>query len=77
MRESWAIKAILMAELSPYSGHRVAVNKHIFYNIIYAQKMQVQQPQKLTKNAPPGQVLSGLPKQYRKILVKQRAAVVL
>ena len=39
--------------------------------------MQVQQPQKLTKNAPPSQVLSGLPKQYRKILVKQRAAVVL
>lgn len=39
--------------------------------------MQVQQPQKLTKNALPGQVLSGLPKQYRKILVKQRAAVVL
>ena len=39
--------------------------------------MQVQQPQKLTKNAPPGQVLSGLPKQYRKILVKQRGAVVL
>jgi hypothetical protein len=39
--------------------------------------MQVRQPHKLTKNAPPGQVLGGLPKQYRKILVKQRAAVVL
>lgn len=39
--------------------------------------MQVRQPQKLTKNAPFGQVLSGLPKQYRKILVKQRGAVVL
>ena len=37
----------------------------------------VRQPQKLTKNAPSGQVLGGLPKQYRKILVKQRAAVVL
>lgn len=32
---------------------------------------------KLTKNAPFGQVLGGLPKQYRKILVKQRGAVVL
>ena len=39
--------------------------------------MQVRQPQKLTKNAPFGQVPSGLTKQYRKILVKQRAAVVL
>lgn len=39
--------------------------------------MQVRQPQKLTKNAPSGQVPSELPKQYRKFLVKQRAAVVL
>ena len=39
--------------------------------------MQVRQPQKLTKNAPPGQALGGLPKRCRKILVKQRAAVVL